>query len=163
MLRNAILTLICVTCLWVSVSADAHKYFFAISNLTLNEDTQHLEIVHQLTAHDLENAIAEANQINFSPEHANYEKLIKEYITEYFSILQNEKPIYLTWIGVDVVRGKINIYQETTEKIFLHGLVVKNDILIDTYEKQINTVNYQSIATSGSLTFDKNHEMVKIE
>ncbi len=58
--------------LGVVESTAAHTYFFAVTELNVNNQSNHIEIIHQLTAHDIENAIAEINQVNFSPEHPQY-------------------------------------------------------------------------------------------
>jgi len=41
--------------------------------------------------------------------------------------------------------------------------LVKNSILVDTYPKQVNTVNFQDTAIDGSLTFTKSQQITKIE
>ena len=57
----------------LAANALAHRYFFSITDLRLNENTQAIEVIHQITAHDIDNAIAENQQIHFSVAHPNYE------------------------------------------------------------------------------------------
>jgi ABC-type microcin C transport system permease subunit YejE len=140
-------------------SAISHTYFFGVSDLTLNTKTNKLEIVHQFTTHDIENAIAQTRQINFSTEHENYELFIQQYFEQHFSIIKDNVKINLNWLGFEVTSGKIIAYQESAQEYFLTQLVVKNAILTDTYPKQVNTVNFQGNdnqgkAIFGSLTFD---------
>lgn len=49
---------------------------------------------------------------------------------------------------------------------FLANLVVKNSILVDTYAKQINTVNYQDLTSPNklqdSLTYDQSLNVATI-
>lgn len=139
--------------------ATAHTYFFGVTDINLNNSNEHIEIIHQLTAHDIENAIAEIRQINFSPEHPKYDEYIQAYITDRFILERNKKRIQLTWVGLEVKRGQLFAYQESTSKNYLTNLVVKNTILVDTYAKQINTVNYRSShpkdTVQGSLTFNR--------
>lgn len=155
--------ILCIFILGVAANAAAHKYFFGITNLTVNAVSEKLEIVHHFTAHDLENAIAELKQVHFSPEREDYEQTIQQYIEDHFSLSRDNELLALNWVGIEVDRGKIIIYQETTSQNFLSGLVVKNDILTNTYVKQVNTVNYQDSAVKGSLTFDKTRNLIKIE
>jgi len=140
-------------------SATSHTYFFGVSDIYANPNTQHLEIVHQFTAHDIENAIAESKQIHFSTEHKNYNLYIQQYFEQQFSLEINQANIPLTWLGFEISSGKIIAYQESKEQNLLPQLAVKNAILIDTYPKQVNTVNFQGVDTQGkalfgSLTFD---------
>jgi hypothetical protein len=131
----------------------AHKYFFGLTEISVNPRNQTLEVIHQFTAHDLENAIAEIKQEHFSPEHAQYDFYIKEYFDKHFQLHVKKEKIKLAWIGLELNNGKVMIYQEANFKNKLVGLVVKNDLLVDTYTKQVNTVNYQDSVSKGSLTF----------
>ncbi len=147
---------------WASAPASAHTYFFGLTDIMVNSKTHQLEVIHQFTAHDIENAIAEKKQIRFSLEHANYEKVIQEYIEKRFQLMKDEQVLSLEWAGLEVDKGKITIYQSVHFKNFLSGLLVKNEILVDTYPKQINTVNYQDAAIGGSLTFSKAQRIIRI-
>ena len=138
-----------------AASAAAHTYFFGITDLTVNPNSKHFEIIHQYTAHDVENAIAEQKQIHFSPEHAKYDQFIRDYFEQHFVLSRRNKNIPLKWVGLEVKLGKLYIYQESFAENYLLGLVVKNDLLVDTYAKQVNTVNYQDTEIKGSLTFDQ--------
>jgi len=140
-------------------SATGHTYFFGVSDLTANPKTNRIEIVHQFTSHDIENAIAEIKQIHFSAEHKNYDLFVQQYFEQQFSLEQNNIKVPLNWLGFEVTSGKIIAYQESLQKTFLSLLVVKNAILTDTYPKQVNTVNFQGKdlqgeALFGSLMFD---------
>ncbi len=157
----ALLVFFCIN-LTFSTIVLAHKYFFGITELTVNHRSQSVEIIHQFTIHDLENAIAEQQQINFSPEYPHYEKLIRQYFEKHFKIQNNNTNIRLSWVGLEFVRDKLFVYQEAQGLKFLKGLVVKNDLLTDTYPKQINTVNFQDNNYQGSLTFSKSQRVAKI-
>jgi hypothetical protein len=160
--KSFIFCLLCGTAL----SSAAHRYFFGLTDLSVNPRTHNIEVIHQLTAHDIENAIAEQQQIHFSPEHAEYEQLIQNYVETHFKLIdvQDNKnhEIKLNWIGLEIAKGNVYIYQEANFEKFLSGLVVKNDLLVDTYAKQINTVNYKDETIIGSLTFSKSVKTAKI-
>lgn len=141
----------------------AHKYFFGLTDLSVNPKTQSLEIIHQFTAHDVENAIAELTQERFSPEHINYELYIQQYFEKNFTISRLDKKIALHWVGLEIVNGNMYVYQEAPFKNFLSGIVVKNELLVDTYTKQVNTVNYQDNKVQGSLTFTNSQIIAKID
>ena len=138
--------------------ATAHTYFFGVSELTINRQNQHIEVIHQFTAHDIENTIAELKQVNFSPEHPQYDQLIQWYIEQHFSLKRSNQIIDLTWIGFEVKRGQLFAYQESNSAQQLTNLQIKNTVLTHTYSEQVNTVNYQDLNSinkiQGSLTFD---------
>ena len=60
-------------------------------------------------------------------------------------------------------RGKLLIYQEATFKNYFTELLVKNDILINTYPRQINTLNFQDAHNKGSLTFTRSQKVASIK
>lgn len=143
----------------VAASAAAHTYFFGITEINLSGQTKHIEIIHQFTAHDVENTIAEIKQEHFSPEHPKYDQYIQAYFEKHFTIKRHNKDVKLNWLGFEIKRGQLFVYQESINENFLINLVVKNTILVDTYPKQINTVNYQDLISptklQGSLTYDQ--------
>lgn len=170
-LINTLTSKILLSILLVGLAAPAagHSYFFGVSELNLNETSKHIEIIHQFTAHDIENTIAELKQIHFSPEHPKYDQYIQAYFEKHFTLERNNNDVKLNWIGFEIKRGQIFAYQESHGKNFLDNLMVKNTILVDTYAKQINTVNYQDLAFApefklqGSLTFSSNQRVGKIK
>lgn len=143
--------------------ASAHTYFFGITDLSLNSSSKKIEIIHQLTVHDLENAIAETRQISFSPEHEQYEAFIRSYVEENFLLKHSDKSLMLNWLGFEIKQGQIFIYQEVPFKNYLAGLLVKNELLVNTYAKQVNILNFQDSKTKGSLTFNTTQKIVTIE
>ena len=163
MLRILSQLILSLSLMGLTASAVSHTYFFAITELSINSKNQQLEIIHQFTAHDIDNAIAEIEQINFSVAHPEYESYIQKYLDNHFKLSYKNQILDLNFIGLEVDKGKIYIYQEANKKINLASLVVKNDLLVDTYPKQVNTVNYQDNAISGSLTFTGSQRIIKID
>jgi hypothetical protein len=141
----------------------AHTYFYGITDLSLNRTSKKIEIIHQLTAHDLENAIAETKQVNFSPEHEKYEAFIRSYVEDNFSLEHSGKPLILNWVGFEIKQGQAFIYQDVLFENFLVGLLVKNELLVNTYAKQVNILNFQGSQTKGSLTFNTLQKAIIIE
>lgn len=151
--------LISIMLVGVAASAAAHTYFFGLTDINLNSQNKHIEIIHQFTAHDIENNLAEIKQVHFSPEHPEYDQYIQAYFEQHFVLKRNNKTVKLNWIGFEVKRGQLFVYQESTHKDSLANLMVKNTLLTGTYPKQINTVNYQDLTSQnklqGSLTYDQ--------
>lgn len=147
---------------WAS-TALAHTFFSGLTELSINANSKKIEIIHQFTAHDVENLVAKQQKINFSPEHPKYEELIKQYFEQHFILRRNKNLIKLNWVGLEVRLGKIYTYQESSSGQYLSGLIITNNLLINTYPKQINTVNYQNQMMKGSLMFSQSQISVEIE
>ncbi len=162
MTKTFTLVILCLALFGSIAKLSAHRYFFGITDINVNHNNNQIEIIHQFTSHDLENLIAEQQHISFSPEYPRYEQLIRQYFEKHFKIQNNNTNIRLAWVGFEQVRDQIVIYQEAKYPNFLKGLVVKNDLLTDTYTKQINTVNFQDNNFIGSLTFSKSQRVAII-
>lgn len=149
--KRALVLLLC----GLAANAVAHRYFFSISDLSLNDTTQSIEIIHQLTAHDLDNAIAESKQIHFSVAHPDYENFIRQYLEAHFKLHYQGQVVPLTWVGFEINQGNVFLYQEAEFNYSLIGLKITNSLLIESYKKQVNTVNFNDKSIKGSLTFNK--------
>jgi hypothetical protein len=162
-LRNKLVQWVTLS-LMLSFSAltSAHTFFVGLTDISVNPTTLQTEIIHQYTAHDIQNAIAEREQIHFSPAHPKYDDYIQDYIEQHFMLCLDKKSFKIKWIGLELVRDKMIIYQEVNNLNKLNGILVINDILVNTYPKQVNTVNYQDNELSGSLTFTESAKLVKI-
>lgn len=151
----------------IAASVAAHRYFFGMTDINLNKQNKHIEIIHQFTAHDIENTLAEITQEHFSPEHPKYEQYIQTYFENNFEIKRGNKIVQLNWLGFEVKRGQLFAYQESPHKNDLTNLMVKNTLLINTYPKQINTVNYQDLTSpnmlQGSLTYNQSLSVAVID
>lgn len=147
----------------VAANAVAHRYFFSISDLSLNKSSKSIEIIHQITAHDIDNAIAEKKQIHFSVAHPNYEKYIQQYVENNFKLHHKKQELTLNWIGIEISRGNIFVYQETSFSHALNGIKITNSLLTEYYPKQINTVNFNDNQIKGSLTFNRSVIINEIE
>ena len=139
----------------LAANAAAHRYFFSITDLALNEKSQSIEVIHQITAHDIDNAIAEIKQVHFSVAHPNYEMFIRQYVEKHFQLHYKGQAVKLNWLGLELNKGNIFIYQEAEFQHSLPGLKITNSLLIDNYAKQVNTVNFHDKMRKGSLTFEK--------
>lgn len=139
----------------LATNALAHRYFFSITDLALNDKSQSIEVIHQITAHDIDNAIAEIKQEHFSVAHPSYESYIRQYIEQHFQLHYQHQVITLNWVGIELNKGNIFIYQEAKFNHALEGVQITNKILTEQYIKQINTVNFHDKTIKGSLTFNR--------
>jgi len=147
-------TLVLLLC-GLAANALAHRYFFSITELALNENTQSLEVIHQITAHDIDNLIAEDKQIHFSVAHPEYEHYVRQYVEAHFQLHYHGQEVPLQWVGLEINKGNIFLYQEAQFQQPLIGLTITNSLLSHSYHKQVNTVNYRDKVIKGSLTFNR--------
>ena len=61
--------------------------------------------------------------------------MLKAYLEQHFQLNANHKKLILNGVGLELNKAKVTIYQSVNRQNFLSGLVVKNEILVDTYTK----------------------------
>jgi len=140
----------------------AHTYFFGISDLQLNPKTNHIEIIHQLTLHDIDFILKDTLSEEAFSNQKEYELGLKHYIEKRFRLYSGENQLTPQWIGFEISFGQIIIYQEVSETFDKNNLWVENMIIADYFPKQINTLNYKIEKSTGSLTFSSKMEKIAL-
>lgn len=136
-------------------TASAHTFFEGLVSVDVNPRSQHLEIVHSYTAHDLTALLMEQTQLAINLEHPEHEALLRDYIEQHFVLRANGKKLALEWVGIRLTPQTIEIYQELSAPPPLGSIEVQNDVLRSALQQQINRVNFSQGACRGSLVFDR--------
>jgi len=121
----------------------AHEFAFALTSVELNPGTGSLEIVHRLFVHDLEPALeAYAGRRVKLDVLEDFEPDLRRYVEERFSLADADgTPLPLAWIGAELDGDRAWIYQETPYDPALKGVGVKDRLLFEHNDKQVNSVN----------------------
>ncbi len=136
-------------------AASAHTFFEGLVSVDVNPRSQHLEIVHSYTAHDLTALLMEQTQLAINLEHPEHEALLRDYVEQHFVLRANGKKLALEWVGIRLTPQTIEIYQELSAPPPLSSIEVQNDVLRSALQKQVNRVNFSQGACRGSLVFDR--------
>lgn len=123
--------------------ARAHGFHASFTIVELNPRTQSLEILHRIFIQDLELILtARTGEQTKLEEGPRTEKLIEDYLLRVFSLKaadgQTLKP---EWIGMKLEVDTAFIYQEVPKAGPLTGLTVADQILTETNNDQVNSVN----------------------
>lgn len=123
-------------------TAFAHRQKQALTTISWNARTKNLEVIHDLFAHDAEEALARLGRLDkpdLTPLRARAKLAL--YTQEHFSIKTlTGKAIDLTIIGVEVDSALAHIYLEAPMPKPPKGLIVTNTILMDMFPAQTNRV-----------------------
>lgn len=144
-------------------SALAHRYFVGLTEISVNQRNQHTEIIHQFTAHDIEAAIALEQNIKFDIGHSQYEQKIQQYFAKNFKIQFKNQKIALSWIGLELVGDQLVIYQEADQLSDFQAVSIVNQVLLQAFDKQVNTLNYNDGKHHGSLVFTQQKQYAEIK
>lgn len=130
---------------FIFLSFSPHKFYISIIEAEFNETNQAFEISIKFQGHDLEYALKNAGipdlYLGTEKEIENANDYLKQYIEEKFQIIVNEKNSELTFIGKEVYDNDvIYCYLETSKIPFINKITLKNSLLIELFEEQINLV-----------------------
>lgn len=134
-------------------AAQAHRYFVAITDLNANPNTKSLEIIHEITTHDIELVLTRKHDQYINFESQEGQNFLRDYIAQHFTVALDDKQLDINWIGAELGLEKISIYQEIDNLTSLSGLEISNTILTNEFDEQINTLNYKSALEQGSVIF----------
>ena len=145
----------------------AHKYFFGLTEVSYNSRTEHVEVVHQYTLHDVQRALKQRYGDDFLIDSPGADTKIKTWLENHFQLFDsNANSVELTWVGFEADFQNIWLYQESAVSATnFCGWRVSNDILMKAFAPQVNTVNFVSTdKTDGvSLTRQQRTKTVNCE
>lgn len=156
MLRTALLALVLT---FVSLFAHAHDYHASITDAKYNPRTQSLEVAVKVFMDDLEEALSHRNKTrvtyNQSPKVQQY---VHEYIIASLSFeTEKGKPLRSTFVGAEQEADVVWIYFEVPVKAeALSHLYVRNVVLQELFNDQMNIVNLDFKGKVNSTLFQKN-------
>ena len=121
----------------------ADGFEVAFFTLEHNKTAGVLDIVHRLYQSDVEIALSELEGhtvvLDLSP---SSEALIQNYIDQRFSLSTADgEAIATLWQGIELDAGTLFVRQHAALPPNFESLVIRNGILIDTHDKQVNMMH----------------------
>jgi hypothetical protein len=124
-------------------TGSAHQQKIAISTVAMNPRSATIEIAHQVPVHDAEHALA-AQGVK-SPDiigNARSREAFAAYVTRRFLLEIDGTPAAPVYVGSEIIRGSLWIYQEVPAPAAGSAKVrVNSQILTDVWARQENRVN----------------------
>ncbi len=153
MIKSFVIALICAV--GVVANAAAHTFFIGATEISANQYTNSIEVIHRFTSHDLEAMLSDKYQQRIDADSEEYLKLVQDYVEQRFSLTDvNGQRLTIEFIGVEAGINATHIYQEVVGKKTIKGLTIYHQLLTDYFPKQKNRLNFESKAIKGSLLFD---------
>lgn len=149
--RFALAALLCGGC----AAAQAHRFHAGIAELSFNQKSGSIEVVHTYMAHDIEALLAglAGRQLDLGGPQA--EALLRTYLEQRFYLLAPDgKRLPLAWVGMTAGVDSVNVYQELPGTRLEQVARVHDEVLIDVLPRQANTVNLRTEGRVSSLSFD---------
>ena len=131
----------------------AHDAPFALTSVEWNTETGSLEVIHRLHAHQ---ALMLAANADFSETRRL--AVIGLHVQQNFEVMDEMGAlIQLSVIGAEFDGDYIIVYQEAVRGASPNALRIRNDILMQTSQQQVNQVNLNIGQGRQTLMFNESH------
>jgi hypothetical protein len=119
----------------------AHKFYVSLAQADYNSETKTLEVAIRMFADDLELALKKrerrAVNLDTTPDVA---KTIRAYLQEHFEVRGRDGKVReLKWVGMESSVDSTWVYIEIPLGEDVEGAEIRNRILLDLYQEQVNT------------------------
>ena len=136
-------------------AAQAHRFHAGITELSFNQNSGSIEVVHTYMAHDVEALLAQlaGRQVELAGPQA--EALLRNYVEQRFYLLGADgKRMALAWVGMTAGVDSVVVYQELPGTPLAQVARVHDEVLVDVLPRQVNTVNLRNKGQVRTLSFD---------
>ena len=159
------LLLVCLTFSTCSTSGNAtaatpHKFYVSLAQADYNDKTKTLEVAIRMFADDLELALTKrerrAVHLDTTPDVA---KIIRAYLQDRFEVRGRDGKVReLNWVGMESSVDSTWVYIEIPLGEDVDGASIRNRILLDLYQEQVNTTIVKAAGKQHTFAFRNGDE-----
>jgi hypothetical protein len=135
----------------------AHRFHVGIAEISHNERTGSLEVVHTYMSHDVEALLANLYQRQFDMSDPDDQAVFRQYLERQFWMTGAAGRLPLKWVGMTADTENITVYQEAPATPLAQARAIHHAVMSDFLSDQINTVNIKDGPDTRTLTFDRAH------
>ncbi|MBB5210867.1 DUF6702 family protein [Microbulbifer hydrolyticus] len=141
--------------------AHAHRYHFGLTELSVNERTQSLEIAHRFFVADVERALS----LSAGEEMQDARKQMEAYVNQHFQMRSESGALVKPrWVGMESDVHDVWIYQEVPlTAVQGKSFKVRQTMLMEVERDQVNTLNLTRDGDTQSYTLKPGSSVVEIE
>lgn len=136
-------------------AAAAHKFYTSLAQIEYNPDGKTAEVTLRVFADDLELALTRRAGREVSLERTkDADRLVLAYLRDTFEIRNRDgaaKP--LKWVGMELRAGVAWLYFEAEMPEGLAGARLRDHVLFELFDEQVNTVSVRYPDARGDLVF----------
>jgi hypothetical protein len=153
---------------FLSISAfsrPVHEFHASIGDIKYNAESKAFEVALRMFTDDLSAALSKqlGTKLKVDPNGKTNEQIADYTMRRFGMIGVKNQPMQLNFVGVEVEDDVVWVYLEVPIGNFpLQSLKVRNTVLMDQYEDQVNTVNVFLKEEPVTLVFRKGVEVQPI-
>src|SRR5690606_17372053 len=123
---------------------DLHPFYLAVTEINYNNKDKVFEVTAKMFTDDFEKVLGEAYKTKVdlvNPNRFEMDKLIKDYLEKHLMMIADEKAIALNYMGFQQEEESVYCFLEVTGIEKIKRLSIKNSILHDLNEHQMNIMH----------------------
>jgi hypothetical protein len=138
--------------------APAHRFHAGITDISFNEHTGSLEVVHTYMAHDVEALLTNLYQRQFDMSDPDDQALFRKYLEKQFWLADKDKRrLPLSWVGMTADSQNVVIFQEVVKTPAAKVEIIHDEVMTDFLPDQMNTVNLTVAGSVRTFGFSTSH------
>ncbi|WP_240543568.1 DUF6702 family protein [Spirosoma foliorum] len=156
---------ICLSLISLTASRPAHDFHASVTQMEYNAKERAFEISIRIFTDDFEKALsaASSSKINLSGPGEKNDPLIEKYIQAHFSYVNPQKQTKsFKYVGHEVEAEANWIYLEMPYSEPFRGGLLKQNVLMELFDDQVNMVNIRYQNQKKTFVFRKNQPVQDI-
>lgn len=142
-------------------SSTPHKFYVSTTNIEYVKEKQALQVITKIFVEDLEQVLQErySSSIVLDPKKETKADIdyLKKYVSQKLTIIINEQPIELNYIGKEYDIDIVNMYFEAENISEIKSIEIENKILFDKFPEQQNIIHLITPDSKKNMILDKDH------
>ncbi|HEX7312588.1 MAG TPA: DUF6702 family protein [Pyrinomonadaceae bacterium] len=133
----------------------AHKFYTSLAQVEYNAEEKSVEVTLRVFADDLELALKRRAGREVSLDRTkDADRLVLAYLRDTFEIRNRDgKAKALKWVGMELRAGVAWLYFEAEMPEGLAGARLRDHVLFELFDEQVNTVSVRYPGARGDLVF----------
>ena len=143
-MKKQIICIVFPLLLFTLTASTVHKFHMALYQINYDSEKKMLQITSRLHIEDLNKALEKKYKKKIAVENENSsseEVLLKEYLTNRFSIKVNGQVKPLIFLSKEIDDDELVIYSNIKNIAKINALEIQNTVLIECFSDQQNMIN----------------------
>lgn len=143
-MKKQIIFIVLPLLLFTTTASTVHKFHMALYQINYDSEKKMLQITSRLHIEDLNKALEKKYKKKITIENENSsseEVLLKEYLTNRFSIKVNGQVKHLNFLSKEIEDDELVIYSNIKNIAKINTLEIQNTVLIECFSDQQNMIN----------------------
>ncbi|MBC5773853.1 hypothetical protein H8S95_07245 [Pontibacter sp. KCTC 32443] len=158
--------IVAILCLFSSTAAMAHDYHSSITDIKFNPRTQSLQVAIKVFTDDLETVLTKRSKskVTYSANSESIKQQLAGYMAAAMSFeVTKGKPLKQRFVGSEEEADVVWVYLEVpVQNTSLSQLYIKNAVLTELFDDQMNIVNLDYKGNMHSMLLQKDETAKKL-